>query len=214
MSWMRSQRLSGRKLEIILEELEKKENPNLILEQYPTPPRIASEMLMLAFNRGDIEGKIVHDLGCGTGILAIGAALLGAEKVIGVDVDPVSVEIARRNSKRLGVEVEWIVSPIEEYFGKGDTVLQNPPFGVRKKGADMLFLMKALEVGKIIYSLHKAGNRNFIEGKISSRGKVLNVIPMMFQMRRVFPFHREEIHEFPVELYVIRRTKDEEKRRS
>ncbi|OYT63358.1 hypothetical protein B6U74_06905 [Candidatus Bathyarchaeota archaeon ex4484_205] len=113
---------------------------------------------------------------------------MGAEKVIGVDVDPVSVEIARRNSKRLGVEVEWIVSPIEEYFGKGDTVLQN--------------------------SLHKAGNRNFIEGKIGSKGKVLNVIPMMFQMRRVFPFHREEIHEFPVELYVIRRTRDEEKRRS
>jgi len=36
---------------------------------------------------GDISGCTVADLGCGCGILSIGAALLGASYVLGVDLD-------------------------------------------------------------------------------------------------------------------------------
>ena len=48
-------------------------------------------MLYHALMKGDIEGKTVCDLGCGTGVLAIGAALLGADRVKGVDSDPKAV---------------------------------------------------------------------------------------------------------------------------
>ena len=43
------------------------------------------------------------DLGCGTGILAIAAARLGAAKVSGFDYDPAAVRIANRNARLNGV---------------------------------------------------------------------------------------------------------------
>lgn len=49
-------------------------------------------------------GETVIDLGTGSGILAIAAARLGAARVVALDIDPVAVEIARRNVARNGVE--------------------------------------------------------------------------------------------------------------
>jgi ribosomal protein L11 methyltransferase len=43
-------------------------------------------------------GFTALDLGTGTGILAIGAKALGAEKVVAIDYDPVAVRIAKRNA--------------------------------------------------------------------------------------------------------------------
>ncbi|WP_161873881.1 50S ribosomal protein L11 methyltransferase [Ihubacter sp. rT4E-8] len=43
------------------------------------------------------KGDKVLDVGCGSGILSIAAALLGAEDVLGVDIDPVAVDVAREN---------------------------------------------------------------------------------------------------------------------
>ena len=48
----------------------------------------------------------VLDYGCGSGILAIGAALHGAQGVEGVDIDPAAVESTRANSLANGVAVE------------------------------------------------------------------------------------------------------------
>ena len=41
----------------------------------------------------------VIDIGCGSGILTIAAALLGAQQVLGVDIDPVAVAVAKSNVK-------------------------------------------------------------------------------------------------------------------
>ena len=59
--------------------------PKPELEQYSTPVDIVAEMIKLANAQGDLSGNVV-DLGCGTGRLAIGAALLGAE-VTGYEID-------------------------------------------------------------------------------------------------------------------------------
>lgn len=48
-------------------------------------------------------GMSVLDMGTGTGILAIAAAKLGAGQVLGVDDDPIAVEIARQNCAQNGV---------------------------------------------------------------------------------------------------------------
>ena len=42
-------------------------------------------------------GERVIDVGTGSGILAIGAALLGAREVLAIDIDPVAVKVAREN---------------------------------------------------------------------------------------------------------------------
>ncbi|HEX2623037.1 MAG TPA: 50S ribosomal protein L11 methyltransferase, partial [Phototrophicaceae bacterium] len=48
-------------------------------------------------------GLSVLDLGCGSGILAIGAVLLGSPKVIAVDIDPIAVAATIENAERNGV---------------------------------------------------------------------------------------------------------------
>ncbi len=49
------------------------------------------------------EGKNVIDYGCGSGILAIAAALLGAQAVIGVDTDPQAITASDENARRNSV---------------------------------------------------------------------------------------------------------------
>lgn len=43
------------------------------------------------------SGDQVLDVGCGSGILAIAAALLGAGEVLGIEIDPVAVEVGKEN---------------------------------------------------------------------------------------------------------------------
>ena len=52
----------------------------------------------LALN--DLRGKTVIDYGCGSGILALAAARLGAEFVYAIDIDPQALQATRRNSER------------------------------------------------------------------------------------------------------------------
>ncbi len=47
------------------------------------------------------------DYGCGSGILAIAAAKLGAGAVVGVDIDPQALEAARANSRANGVDASY-----------------------------------------------------------------------------------------------------------
>ncbi len=49
---------------------------------------------------GVIAGRSVIDVGCGSGILAIAAARLGAASVLGVDTDPIAVEATSANARR------------------------------------------------------------------------------------------------------------------
>ncbi|MEF1338564.1 50S ribosomal protein L11 methyltransferase, partial [Vibrio rotiferianus] len=51
----------------------------------------------------DLSGKTVIDFGCGSGILAIAAIKLGAEKVIGIDIDPQALQASHDNAERNGV---------------------------------------------------------------------------------------------------------------
>ena len=44
-----------------------------------------------------LAGKSVIDVGTGSGILAIGAAMLGAKDVLAIDIDPVAVRVAKEN---------------------------------------------------------------------------------------------------------------------
>ena len=71
-----------------LEGVKTWEKPKVALEQYPTSPEIAAHMLLNALEEGDIEDAAVADLGCGGGILGIGAAILGASHVVAIDLDP------------------------------------------------------------------------------------------------------------------------------
>lgn len=51
-----------------------------------------------------LEGCSVLDFGCGSGILAIAALLLGAERAVGTDIDPQALEASRDNASRNGID--------------------------------------------------------------------------------------------------------------
>ena len=75
-----------------------------------------------------LVGSTVLDLGCGTGILAIGAANLGARRVIAVDPEPDSVEASRANARMNGVKsvVEAIQGDIAAVKGRRfDIIMAN-----------------------------------------------------------------------------------------
>ena len=65
-------------------------------------------LLCLRWLEREIKGgEIVLDYGCGSGILAIAAAKLGARTVIGTDIDPVAVEVARANAHDNNVTADF-----------------------------------------------------------------------------------------------------------
>ncbi|MEO5939823.1 MAG: 50S ribosomal protein L11 methyltransferase [Candidatus Limnocylindrales bacterium] len=69
---------------------------------HPTT-RLCLAGVELAADRGLLGGARVLDVGCGSGILAIAAAKLGATSVLGVDTDPIAIEATRDNAARNGL---------------------------------------------------------------------------------------------------------------
>lgn len=196
-------------LEMAISEVESHPAPKAYLEQYTIPPAAAAEILYLAaYVYDDIIGKKVVDLGCGTGRLGIGAAILGAKEAVGVDIDRAAVKIAQKNARNMGTKekAHWIAADVDVLRGYFDTVLQNPPFGVQRRKADRKFIRKALELGRIIYSLHKGGehNRGFIKRFIDKHeGRVTGIFPMDMEIPRLFGFHTKKKHVVKVDLYRI-----------
>jgi putative methylase len=207
-------------LEIVLSRLKTVEKPKESLEQYTIPSALAAEILNLANVSGDIGGKIVLDLGCGSGRLAIGAALLGAKGATGVDIDEASIRVAKENAESVKAEVEFVCGDIEDFTCECDTVIQNPPFGMRGKAhSDRLFLSKALECGSKVYSLHRGGydgetedaagkRREFITSFIEKNGgRVLQVKEFKFDIPYMFKFHKKPKVSYNVDLFVIEKEK-------
>jgi putative methylase len=215
-------------LEILLSKVAPHPFPDAQLEQYVTPPDVAANLLYIAAYVNDsIIGKRVLDMGCGTGRLALGAAFLGAKEVVGVDIDAQAIHIAAENAVKTCLErkVQWILCDINAIRGEFDTVIENPPFGVQTKGADTSFLAKALEVGGMIYSLHKNISRDsallerlkhkgnlesvapgkFLAGFAEKHGgQIKNVYAMIMSVPHMFDYHTKVKHEFLVDLYVIK----------
>jgi putative methylase len=176
-----------RTLEMKLQRLEGFSRPQAALEQYQTPATLAARLLYHALMKGDIAGKRVFDLGCGTGVLAIGAALLGAASVTGVDIDKRALAVARKNADLLGMEV------------------MNPPFGAQKAHADRPFIDCALAVAPVTYSIFNAGSIPFVETYTTQRAEITEKIGGAFQIRRTFAFHTKDVQEIEVEILRLKR---------
>lgn len=158
-------------LEIRLQNLAPFKEPKVELEQYPTHSSIATDILFEAYANGDIAGKDVVDLGCGTGIFAIGASLLGASSVTAYDVDKDAIETAKENAEALGCEIEFIQADISKVDGRYDTALMNPPFGSQRKHADQPFLKTAMTVADTVYSIHMACTLDYLDKEAKAFSK-------------------------------------------
>ena len=176
--------------------------PKPELEQYSTPVDIVAEMIKLANAQGDLSGKVV-DLGCGTGRLTIGAALLGTE-VTGYEIDNDALELAKNYSKEHDLDIRWVNLAIENIDKKYDTVIMNPPFGSQRPGADRAFLEKSLEIGKKIWSIHMAETKNFVKDFVEKNsGEIIMAYEFDFPIKNSMPFHTKNVSNQKAILYHI-----------
>jgi putative methylase len=187
------------------------EDPRAPLEQYHTPPELAAHIVHVADLQGDVEGRTVLDLGCGTGMLALGGALRGPDRVVGVDVDPAPLSTAVENERRVGAtaDVEWVrgdATRLPLSFGASVTVLMNPPFGARvgNEGADREFLETASQVADVSYSVHNAGSESFVESFAGDNGgEVTHAFAAEFELPRQFDHHTEESRTIDAEVFRV-----------
>ena len=187
------------------------DSPRADLEQYRTPPELAAHLVHTADLRGDVEDRAVLDLGCGTGILALAAALRGARRVVGVDLDAGPLGTAVENERRVASAspVSWIrgdatrlpVSPAESTM-----VVMNPPFGAQSSNehADRAFLETAAAVADISYSIHNADSQSFVESFAADNGgDVTHSFRAQFDLPATFDHHTDDTRSIDAEVFRI-----------
>jgi len=187
------------------------ENPRAALEQYPTPPALAAHVIHLADLQGDIADKTVVDLGAGTGMFALGAALRGPSRVIGLEVDGDPLRTAKANRKRVGTttEIHWLQADATRpplRLDEPSTVVMNPPFGAQngQKGADRGFLQTAAAISDVSYSVHNTGSQEFIEAfAADNAGEVTHAFAADFELEGQFDHHEEAKKAIDTEVYRI-----------
>jgi len=186
------------------------DDPRAPFEQYRTPPDVAAHLIHTADLQGDVDGRTVVDLGCGTGMLALAAALRGPERVVGIDIDPAPLATAQANRRRVTstCDVQWIRGDATRVsLSVGDaTVVMNPPFGAQDSNehADRRFLATAAEIARVSYSLHNAGSRSFVESfAVDNGGTVTHAFAVELDLPRQFPFHDSDSATIDAEAFRI-----------
>ena len=198
--------MDKKQLAIQLSKLKVLEEFDVSLEQYQIDSNLASELLWGAFMNGDIEGKLVADLGCGSGFLGVGALLLGAKHVSFADIDEKALDICLDNLDGFS-NYSLVKGDISLFDARIDTVIMNPPFGVQEKYADRRFLEKAFDVSNAIYSLHTLDSEKFLRSFCEKHGfSLVFVKPLKFLVKRTYAFHSKENHSVDVGLFHFKKS--------
>ncbi|GFS41208.1 S-adenosyl-L-methionine-dependent methyltransferases superfamily protein [Actinidia rufa] len=164
----------------------------------------SSDAIGLENSFGDLTDKVVADFGCGCGTLGLAAALLGAEHVVGLEIDSQSLEIASINADDLELDADFVQCDIMNLGWRGpivDTVVMNPPFGTRKKGADMDFLSVALKIAsQAVYSLHKTTTRDHVK-RTALRDYNAKSAELRYDLPQLYKFHKKKEVDIAVDLW-------------
>lgn len=122
----------GRRLWIVpsWHEAPQPEAVNLLLDPglaFGTGTHPTTALCLEWLDAQDLAGCTVLDFGCGSGILAIAALLLGAERAIGTDIDPQALEASRDNAGRNGIAPERLPLYLPEQLPQqqADVVVAN-----------------------------------------------------------------------------------------
>ena len=204
-----------KQLSLILSNLESFSVFDEYLEQYETDSWVCSYILFRALENGDID--FVVDLGIGSGRLGLGALLLGAKMVIGVDIDKKALFVAKRNYNYLKErfpeyikgEFFLINSDVKFFKVKSNvplTVIMNPPFGLKRKGSDRIFLEKSFEISDSVYTLLAANSYPFVYRISQENGfKVVHYELLDFNLPQIYGHHRRSSYKMKVDFYILKK---------
>ncbi len=195
-------------LAIALSRIPDPQEPQSIKEQVRTPGDLAADFLLHADAHGDLEGKRVVDLGAGTGVLGIGALLLGAKRVLAVEIDPHLVAIAQQAAATNRVQEDYRAitadvarlkedQVVQELGAAPQTVIMNPPFGAdrrsRAAGGDRVFLSMAFRLAPRVYSMHLADTQAFLAAYARDAGYSMEILATVdFPLPARFAHHRAQ----------------------
>ena len=130
--------------------------------------------------RNEIKNSIVIDYGCGSGILALAAARLGARHVYALDIDPQALEAAAKNTKinDLGKNIS-ILAPGGDILPPADILIAN------------ILLTPLLELADQFAGIVADGGRIVLSGILSTQAQeCLETYGRWFKMEA--PLYREE----------------------
>ncbi|BDC18343.1 hypothetical protein HS5_12330 [Acidianus sp. HS-5] len=118
--------------------------------------------------------------------------------------------LARKTFKELGIDADFVNIDVEHFYSqtKFDTILENPPFGVKRKGYDLIFLNSALDLSKnVVYSVHKTNERSekIIRNLASKKGFSYELLTTNFEIGYYYPWHKNNIHNFLVDIYLFKK---------
>lgn len=192
----------------ILEPFSKFHSPKCALEQYPTAPEIALDILrQIQGNYENLSSNCLIDLGAGMGCLSVAAILNNVPMVIAIEIDSVTaykfLAILKDDNFLLN-NIEIIIADVSSSFIRSSSTkkhwiaLSNPPFGTKSNsGSDIIFLNAASHVAKISFTLHKSSTRNYILRKYPT-AQVLT--KFMFPIKNFYKFHKFNLMTIEVDL--------------
>jgi 2-polyprenyl-3-methyl-5-hydroxy-6-metoxy-1,4-benzoquinol methylase len=130
---------------------------------------------------GDVAGKSILDIGCGSGVYSIELARRGARRVLGLDFSEPMLEIARRAAREAGVEgaIEFRRAEFLAHDLGGETFDVSIAMGVfdyLEEAAPFLTKMSRLTRGKVLASFPKfslvRGSARRLRYRLTRRGDV------------------------------------------
>lgn len=111
-----------------------------------------------------VAGKRVLDLCCNTGGFGVYAAVRGAEEVLGIDIDPAVLDIAKANAKLNGVRPRFVQADIFPWLRDAaingeqfDVVILDPAKMTRDREQVIPALKKYLDMNKLALGVVKPG---------------------------------------------------------
>ena len=111
--------------------------PRIVIEPgmaFGTGRHESTKLMLRMMNAVALDSRSVLDVGCGSGILAIYAALKGAGRVVAVDSDPLAIEGARRNFSLNQLDsIGLACTDLTNVKGTFDVVLANLDFDTFRK---------------------------------------------------------------------------------
>lgn len=127
----------------------------------------------------------------------------------GFDIDPSALALSVQNAsdRDLLDRCDFIlcdVANVEKCVQpkRFDTVIMNPPFGTREKGADIKFLKVAFQMAnKAVYSLHKTSTRRHVTSAAKRLGVHSKVVAeLKFDLPSTYKFHKHDSVDVKVDL--------------